>query len=167
MAAGRGVMFAALVAHLAIAAGARGDVVRQQLTASLTQPQYVAAPPGDLNRLFIAERNGLVRILDISINSVMPTPFLDVSARIFSVGEGGLLAMAFRPGDLSHLLYIGIGDGMLDGIEVALGTDPNNPLDFPALPLSRAWVWFFAAIVLCSAAAGKLSTQGLREHTEF
>ncbi len=30
-------------------------------------------------------------------------------------------------------------DGVLDGIEVDLGTDPNNPLDFPALPVSGTW----------------------------
>ena len=32
------------------------------------------------------------------------------------------------------------GDGVLDGIEVALGNDPNNALDFPTLPLTLTWL---------------------------
>ncbi len=30
-------------------------------------------------------------------------------------------------------------DGVLDGTEVELGTDPNNPLSFPALPVKWGW----------------------------
>jgi subtilisin-like proprotein convertase family protein len=48
------------------------------------------------------------------------------------------------------------GDGVPDGVEVLLGTDPNNPLDFPTFPLS--WTWLAVALV----AGGILKLRGPR-----
>ncbi len=31
-------------------------------------------------------------------------------------------------------------DGVIDGTEVELGTDPNDPFDFPTLPMSQTWM---------------------------
>jgi len=43
------------------------------------------------------------------------------------------------------------GDGVIDGIEVALGTDPNDGLDFPTLPLWDAFEIFLIAALLMLA----------------
>jgi glucose/arabinose dehydrogenase len=61
----------------------------------VTNPIYVTAPPGDPTRLFVVERAGKIRV---AVNGVMQdTPFLDISSRVETSGEGGLLSMAFAP----------------------------------------------------------------------
>ena len=49
------------------------------------------------DRLFISERNGIIRIIDPAGN-LLPTPFLDVSAKVSSLNsEEGFLNMNFSP----------------------------------------------------------------------
>lgn len=48
------------------------------------------------DRRFIVQQAGLIRILN-SDNSINPTPFLDIDARVGSGGERGLLGLAFDP----------------------------------------------------------------------
>ncbi|MFM9884752.1 MAG: PQQ-dependent sugar dehydrogenase [Burkholderiales bacterium] len=60
----------------------------------VTEPIFLAAPPGDA-RLFIAERAGRIRIVQNGI--LLAAPFLDLSARVSTAGEGGLLSFAFHP----------------------------------------------------------------------
>ena len=55
---------------------------------------FVTAPPGDA-RLFIVERGGRIRIM--RDGRMLTLPFLDISGRISTAGEGGLLSMAFDP----------------------------------------------------------------------
>lgn len=62
--------------------------------ATAVNPVFVTAPPGD-TRLFIVERAGRIRIMQNG--SLLSTPFLDISNRVFTSGEGGLLSMAFDP----------------------------------------------------------------------
>jgi cysteine-rich repeat protein len=66
-----------------------------QVATGLTQPLYVTSPPGDLNRLFIVEQGGRVKIL--TGGSVLPTPFLDISSLVSTDVEQGLLSIAFHP----------------------------------------------------------------------
>jgi len=66
-----------------------------QLVASgLSGPTYLTAPSGD-DRLFIVERSGKIRI--VQGGALLDTPFLDLSDRISTDGERGLLSMAFDP----------------------------------------------------------------------
>lgn len=62
--------------------------------ASVTDAVFLTAPAGDRRR-FIVDRRGRVHILSDGVFSA--TPFLDVSARVSAVGEGGLLSIAFDP----------------------------------------------------------------------
>jgi glucose/arabinose dehydrogenase len=62
--------------------------------ASVAGAVFATAPAGD-SRLFIVERDGLVRI--VQNGQLLPAPFLDISTRVSTSGEGGLLSMAFDP----------------------------------------------------------------------
>jgi len=66
----------------------------QEVAAGLSNPLYLTAPAGD-SRLFVVEQGG--RILIIKNGQVLQTPFLDLSARVSSGGERGLLSVAFHP----------------------------------------------------------------------
>jgi len=65
-----------------------------QQIASVPGAVFAAAPPGDA-RLFIVERAGRIRILQGG--AVLDTPFVDISSRVTTQGEGGLLSVAFHP----------------------------------------------------------------------
>jgi hypothetical protein len=65
-----------------------------EVAGGFDSPLYVAAPPGD-PRLFVVEQTGRIRI--VSGGQVLATPFLDLSAKISSGGERGLLSVAFHP----------------------------------------------------------------------
>ncbi len=64
-------------------------------------PICVAAPPGDTTRLFVVERGGTIRVIQLATKTVLPTPFIDVNdspnTDVNDVGEGGLLSIAFHP----------------------------------------------------------------------
>jgi len=61
-----------------------------------SSPVDIQSPPAD-PRLFIVEQGGLIRIIDAT-GTVLPTPFLDVSALVETGGnEEGLLGLAFHP----------------------------------------------------------------------
>ena len=64
------------------------------VASGLSAPMYLTAPAGD-TRLFIVERAG--RILIFQNGAVVPIAFLDISGRVNTAGEGGLLSMAFDP----------------------------------------------------------------------
>jgi len=94
-----------IVGLVAFAGSAAGQDLRVERVASgLTAPIFAVAAPGDPNRLFIGQQgnNGgaagiaTIRILDLTTNTLLPTPFLTLN-NIFSSGEEGLLGMAFDP----------------------------------------------------------------------
>ncbi len=71
----------------------------------LTRPVFATAPPGDADRLFIVEQDGLIRIL--KGGALLPAPFLDLGAVTRSPADGGgneqgLLGLAFHPGYASN-----------------------------------------------------------------
>lgn len=80
--------------------GPQGDVTSIAATRvadGLAQPIFVGAPPGDLERLFIVEREGTIKILDVVTGEVLTENFLDISSSVTTNGEGGLLGLAFDP----------------------------------------------------------------------
>ena len=69
-----------------------------ELVASgLTRPVLVTAPSGDLERLFIVEQSGRIRVVRDGV--LLPTPFVDISGTplVNYAGESGLLGLAFHP----------------------------------------------------------------------
>src|SRR5688572_1094426 len=61
----------------------------------LTNPTYATHAGENSGRLFILEQNG--RILMIPPGSASAVPFLDMTEKVLSGGERGLLGLAFHP----------------------------------------------------------------------
>lgn len=60
-----------------------------------TQPLAVAQAPGSTDTLWVVERGGRIRL--VRAGATLPTPFLDLSARIAPGTFNGLLGLAFHP----------------------------------------------------------------------
>lgn len=80
---------------LATAAAAPASAARLVPIGSFDQPIHVTAPPGDRSRLFVAEKRGRIRL--VVSGKVRKRPFLDLSRKVSSGNEQGLLGLAFSP----------------------------------------------------------------------
>jgi glucose/arabinose dehydrogenase len=69
--------------------------VRLASVGTFDTPVYVTAPPRERRRVFVVEQGGKIRVL--RGGKVRPAPFLDLTSRVTSGGEQGLLSMAFAP----------------------------------------------------------------------
>ncbi len=82
-----------------------GNLRLVPVASGLASPLYLTAPPGDVQRLFIVEQGGRVRIVQNA--ALLPTPFLDITDRVASGGEEGLLGLAFHPNyATNHYFYV-------------------------------------------------------------
>jgi glucose/arabinose dehydrogenase len=96
----------------AAGAGAAAGGVRLARVGTFDQPTYLAAPPGDRERRFVTEREGRIVLLRGGRRST----FLDISSRVQTGGESGLLSMAFHPGyggNRRYFVYYVDNDGAL------------------------------------------------------
>ena len=94
---------------------------------SFNQPTYLTAPRGDKRR-FVVEREGTIRI--VQGGRTLGQPFLDISDRVTSGGESGLLSMAFaRDYSSSRRFYVYYTDQQgfiqIDQFRAAAGS-PNR-----------------------------------------
>lgn len=70
-------------------------LVATRVVAGLTSPLDLQSAPNDRTRLFVVEQAGRIRV--VRAGALAPAPFLDISARVSSGGERGLLGLAFHP----------------------------------------------------------------------
>ena len=108
------------------AAPAQRRPVRLLRLGNFNEPTYVAAPRGDRRR-FVVEREGTIRI--VQGGRVLARPFLDISDRVTSGGESGLLSMAFaRDYASSRRFYVYYTDqqGFLQIDQFRAGADAPN-----------------------------------------
>ena len=82
------------------AAYASATISATRVASGLNQPLYVVAPPGDTAHLFIVEKGGAIKTLDLNTGVLAPVPFLSVT--VDSSGERGLLGLAFDPNYASN-----------------------------------------------------------------
>ncbi len=75
----------------------------QPVATGLAAPDYGFSPPGDTNRLFVVEQNGLLRV--IQNGQLQSAPALDIQSRVSpplvttnANDERGFLGLAFDPG---------------------------------------------------------------------
>jgi glucose/arabinose dehydrogenase len=71
------------------------SIAATRVASGLALPLFVTAPPGDMERLFIVEKSGEIKILDLNTGQLLATPFLNVT--VDTAGERGLLGLAFDP----------------------------------------------------------------------
>jgi glucose/arabinose dehydrogenase len=74
---------------------AQSALTLQQIAAGLSSPVAIANAGDGSLRLFIVEQAGVIRIYNGA--QVLPTPFLDITAKVISGGERGLVGLAFDP----------------------------------------------------------------------
>ena len=75
--------------------GPTQTILLEQVASGLTQPVAVAHAGDGSGRLFIVQQTGQIRIL--SGGTLLPTPFLDLSALVSCCGERGFLGFTFHP----------------------------------------------------------------------
>lgn len=104
-------------------------VTLTKVASGLTQPVYLTHAGDGSGRLFVAEKRGTIRV--VKDGTLLPTPFLDVSAQVEASGnEQGLLGVAFPPGYTERKrFYIdftsrsGIGDTVIARVPVTANPD--------------------------------------------
>ena len=79
------------------------NILLQPVATNLAAPDYAISPPGDTNRLFVVEQNGLLWIIQNGV--LLPTPALNITNRVQPPlvasnpnDERGFLGLAFHPG---------------------------------------------------------------------
>jgi glucose/arabinose dehydrogenase len=91
--------------------------VRLQRIGSFDAPVFVTSPPQDASRLFVVEQGG--KVIVVKDGKPLGTPFLDVSDKITTGSEQGLLSIAFAPDyAASGLFYVFYTDN--DGDEAVV-----------------------------------------------
>jgi glucose/arabinose dehydrogenase len=99
------------------------------INVSLTFPLFLTAPSGDMNRLFVVEKGGLIKIVNRANNALIGT-FLDISNLVSAGGEQGLLGLAFDPQYATNRrFYVSYTDkvGVGNSVVARYLADPNNP----------------------------------------
>ena len=69
-------------------------LVARPVASGLANPLYLTTPPGDA-RLFVVEQAGRIRVIENG--ALRAQPFLDITSKVSSGGERGLLGLAFHP----------------------------------------------------------------------
>jgi hypothetical protein len=123
---------------LAVVMGVLSTAVRGQelfferIASGLGNPTFVTHAPGDADRLFVALRYGIIRILDLTgtgqpLSTFMATPNVNGSS------EGGLLGLAFHPNyQVNRHFYVNytltVGNSFRTRI-ARFTSSPNNTAD--------------------------------------
>ncbi|HEX9608295.1 MAG TPA: PQQ-dependent sugar dehydrogenase [Gemmatimonadaceae bacterium] len=95
------------------------------ITAGLASPVFLAQPLND-GRIFVVEQGGRIRVIRNGV--LQTTPFLDISTRVLSGGERGLLSVAFHPQyATNHFFYVYFTTQTNGDIRVERFTTTSNP----------------------------------------
>jgi glucose/arabinose dehydrogenase len=103
----------------------------QIVASGLATPLGLEQPNDESGRLFVVEQGGTVRILQNG--ALLPQPFLNISNKIISQGEMGLLGLTFHPGFQTnrkfYVNYVRNAGGQFQSViaeYVAFATNPNQ-----------------------------------------
>jgi glucose/arabinose dehydrogenase len=120
--------------------------LRLELVASgLSNALYLTAPAADMNRLFIVEQEGRIRI--VRNGQLLDTAFLDITGSVGAGGERGLLGLAFHPSYATNgYFYVDYtdtnGDTRIERYTVSVNPDvadtaSRKPILFIAQPYAN------------------------------
>ncbi len=98
------------------------------ISSGLSAPVFMTSARDGTNRLFIVQQGGIIRVLQPG--STTPTTFLNITSRVLSGGERGLLGLAFHPQYASNrrffVYYTRQTDGAIQIAEYQASVgDPN------------------------------------------
>jgi len=89
------VIFGTVDSSQDITGGAVTIVLEPVVSSGLASPVYVTNAHDGSNRLFIVEQGGIIKVLQPG--SSTPSNFLNITTKVLSGGERGLLGLAFHP----------------------------------------------------------------------
>ncbi len=124
--------------------GAIPPVKLQLVVGGLSQPLHLTHSRDNTGRLFIVEQAGRVRI--VQNGQLLAAPFLDISSRVVSGGELGLLSVMFHPAYPSNGRFFvnyttdeGAGLKSVVAEYRVSGTNPNlaDPTEFRILEVAQ------------------------------
>ena len=73
-------------------------IALEEIAGDLRKPTSLANAGDGLNRLFVMEQRGVIKIIDLDNNELQQTPFLDIESMVFfDNNESGLADIAFHP----------------------------------------------------------------------
>ena len=89
----------------------------EEVADGLLQPLYATAAPGQPDLLYVLEKAGRIRLIDLKKSEILEPPFLDIREQVSTHSERGLLGLAF-PDDYpkTGIFYIHYND--VDGTTV-------------------------------------------------
>jgi glucose/arabinose dehydrogenase len=112
----------------------------QTYASGFSSPVGIERPVGD-TRFFIVQKGGIIRVVT-GQNTVLPTPFLNLTGIVSTGDENGLLGLAFHPNyatnGLFYLNYTQGGNTVIARYSVS-STDPNvaNPTRTVLMTISQ------------------------------
>jgi len=124
-------LIAAILAYctlpLHFANGAISGTTR--IASGLNAPTFGTFAPGDNKHMFVVEKGGTIKVVDVTTKTVLSTNFLTIPDTD-SAGEGGLSGLAFHPGYNQpsspgfgkFYVYVTVDNG---GVLVPAGTAPS------------------------------------------
>ena len=131
-----------------LALGSQADVATTRVADSLVRPIYVTHAPGDSGRIFIVEKRGVIKTLDLASGAV--ATFMNIDPRVSGGGsnnsEQGLLGLAFHPdyatNGFFYVYYTAIGGDVQISRFSALGapataTAGDDTSEFPMLSIPQ------------------------------
>ena len=95
------------------------------ISSGLNGPVFLTQPLND-GRIFVVEQAGRIRVVRNGV--LQTTPFLDISSRVLSGGERGLLSVAFHPQyATNHYFYVYFTTQTNGDIRIERFTTTSNP----------------------------------------
>jgi glucose/arabinose dehydrogenase len=95
------------------------------ISAGLSAPVFLTQPLND-GRIFVVEQGGRIRL--IKNGALQTTPFLDITSRVLTEGERGLLSVAFHPQyATNHFFYVYFTTQTNGDIRIERFTTTSNP----------------------------------------
>ncbi len=105
---------------------AQDGVGLREFVSGVTQPTTITHAGDGSGRLFIAEKTGRLRV--VQDGTLLPTPFLDLSDKVSTNSERGLLGVAFHPQYVSNgrffVNYTDVGGDTVVA-EFRVSSEPN------------------------------------------
>jgi glucose/arabinose dehydrogenase len=106
-----------------------GSIALQPLASGVSSPLGLEQPADGSNRLFVVEQGGTIHI--VQNGTVLPQPFLDISGRVITGGEMGLLGLAFHPEFVQnrkfYVNYVRSSAGQIQSVIAEYTVSAANP----------------------------------------